>query len=125
MITVMNQKKEDALTLDCVLNTIDGIMELHDIMLIFTTNHLEKIDPAFTRPGRIDYVLKLENASTNTIKQMIAHKYKDADLSKHAQKLDQINGLIISPADVQITCLKYGAGEIEECLDELIKKTAL
>lgn len=124
MITVMNQKKEDALTLDCVLNTIDGIMELHDIMLIFTTNHLEKIDPAFTRPGRIDYILKLENASVDTIKQMIAHKYKDADLSKHAEKLEQINGLIISPADVQITCLKYGADEIEECLDELIKKTA-
>jgi len=125
MITVMNQKKEDALTLDCVLNTIDGIMELHDIMMIFTTNHLEKIDPAFTRPGRIDYILKLENASVETIKQMLAHKYKAADLSKHAQKLDQINGSIISPADVQITCLKYGADEIEDCLDELIKKTNL
>jgi ATP-dependent 26S proteasome regulatory subunit len=100
-------------------------MELHDIMMIFTTNHLEKIDPAFTRPGRIDYILKLENASADTIKQMIAHKYKEADLSKHAQKLAQINDSIISPADVQMTCLKYGADEIEQCLDELIKKTAI
>lgn len=125
MIAIANQKKEDALTLDCVLNTIDGIMELHDIMLIFTTNHLEKIDGAFTRPGRIDYILKLENATAETIKQMIAHKYKDVDLTEHADKLAQINGLVISPADVQITCLKYGEGEIEQCLDELVKKTAL
>lgn len=122
---VMLQKKEDALTLECVLNTIDGIMELHNIMLIFTTNHLEKIDPAFTRPGRIDYILKLERASVSTIREMIQYKYRreNIDMAQYEEYFERMNGYIISPADVQITCLKYGAGEIEQCLEELVKKT--
>lgn len=124
---VMLQKKEDALTLECVLNTIDGIMELHNIMLIFTTNHLEKIDPAFTRPGRIDYILKLERASVSTIREMIEYKYRreNIDMTQYDQYFEKMNGGLISPADVQITCLKYGAGEIEQCLEELVKKTRI
>ena len=127
MILLQNQKKEDALTLECVLNTIDGIMELHDVMLIFTTNHLEKIDPAFIRPGRIDYILKLDLASVCVIKEMIAHKYRNEclDIDQYQSYFDRINGSVISPADIQMTCLKYGPGEIENCLEELIKKTVV
>jgi hypothetical protein len=124
---MMLQKKEDALTLECVLNTIDGIMELHNIMLIFTTNHLEKIDPAFTRPGRIDYILKLERACVSTIREMIEYKYRreNIDITQYEGYFEKMNGYIISPADVQITCLKYGVGEIEQCLEELVKKTCM
>ena len=125
MVMAMNQKKEDALTLECVLNTIDGIVELHDIMLIFTTNHLDKIDSAFTRPGRIDYVLNLGLASVETIREMIVHKYPGINISEYENRFESINGDAISPADIQITCLKYGEGEIEKCLDELVKKTAI
>jgi hypothetical protein len=119
------QKNEDALTLDCVLNTIDGIMELHNIMLIFTTNHLEKIDPAFTRPGRIDYILKLECASVSIIREMIAYKYRreNIDITQYEEYFEKMKDGVISPADVQITCLKYGQGEIEQCLEELLIKT--
>jgi chaperone BCS1 len=121
----MHKRKDDELTLECVLNTIDGIMELHDTMMIFTTNHLEKIDPAFTRPGRIDYVLNLKNASKCVIREMVAHKYRDEikDISMYQSYFDKMIDYVISPADVQITCLKYGEGEIEACLNELITKT--
>jgi hypothetical protein len=125
MMTLHNQKKDDALTLECVLNTIDGIVELHDLMLIFTTNHLEKIDSAFTRPGRIDYVLNLGLASANIIKEMLLHKYRDAsiDFKKYDKLFSKLKGGIISPADIQITCLKYGPGQFKDCLEELVKKT--
>jgi hypothetical protein len=127
MITIQNQKKEDALTLECVLNTIDGIMELHNIMLIFTTNHLEKIDAAFTRPGRIDYILKLENATVPTIREMIEYKYRreNIDIKQYDDYFKRMNGGVVSPADIQITCLKYGPGEIEACLEDLVKKTII
>jgi len=125
MMNLHNQKKDDALTLECVLNTIDGIVELHDLMLIFTTNHLEKIDSAFTRPGRIDYVLNLGLASTETIKQMLLHKYRDelAQLKRYDKLFSKLKGGVISPADIQMTCLKYGSGQIKNCLEELVKKT--
>lgn len=125
MMTLHNQKKDDALTLECVLNTIDGIVELHDLMLIFTTNHLEKIDSAFTRPGRIDYVLNLGLASTQTIKQMLLHKYRNetVELKRYDKLFGKLKGGVISPADIQMTCLKYGPAQFKECLEELVKKT--
>uniref|UniRef100_A0A6C0B6N0 AAA+ ATPase domain-containing protein n=1 Tax=viral metagenome TaxID=1070528 RepID=A0A6C0B6N0_9ZZZZ len=125
LMTLHSQKKDDALTLECVLNTIDGIVELHDLMLIFTTNHLEKIDTAFTRPGRIDYVLNLGLASTETIREMLLHKYRNesVDLLKYNRLFNKLKGDIISPADIQMTCLKFGRGQFKECLEELVKKT--
>lgn len=42
--------------LGTMLNTFDGIKEMHGCMVIFTTNHPEKFDPALTRAGRIDKI---------------------------------------------------------------------
>jgi hypothetical protein len=39
-----------------MLNMFDGIKELHGALIVFTTNHPDKFDPALTRPGRIDKV---------------------------------------------------------------------
>lgn len=119
-----NQKKDDGLTLDCVLNAIDGIIELHDAMLIFTTNHLEKIDPAFMRPGRIDYILELKHATVTTVREMIEYKFRHSvdDFSQYQKYFDNMRDFVLSPADIQITCLKYNKGEIEECLKELVDK---
>lgn len=49
------------LTFDALLNVIDGI-ERHDgVLLILTTNHIDKIDPALRdRQGRIDRVVHFE-----------------------------------------------------------------
>ena len=55
------------LTFDCLLNCIDGIERTDGVLLVITTNHLDRLDPALgvpsaqvsTRPGRIDRVLEL------------------------------------------------------------------
>jgi len=124
MLLSSNKKKDDGLTLDCVLNAIDGIIELHDAMLIFTTNHLEKIDPAFMRPGRIDYILELKNATVVTIREMIEYKFRHViqDFSTYKESFDLMRDFALSPADIQITCLKYKNDEIAECLKELVEK---
>lgn len=45
---------QNQLTLSCILNTIDGILENYGRILIMTTNHVEKLDKALIRAGRID-----------------------------------------------------------------------
>ena len=42
-----------------VLNSIDGFLSKHGRILIMTTNHIEKIDAALIRPGRIDLKVEL------------------------------------------------------------------
>ena len=43
-----------------VLNILDGVNEINDVVSIFTTNHINKFDDAFLRPGRIEKVITYE-----------------------------------------------------------------
>ncbi len=64
-----NMVNGNELTFDCLLNCLDGAKTSEGRLLMITSNHWEKLDPALgtinngngisTRPGRIDRVLKL------------------------------------------------------------------
>lgn len=54
-----------------LLNTIDGIQTKGQALtIIMTTNHKEKINEAFRRPGRIDVVLEFALPNKDTVAQM-------------------------------------------------------
>ena len=42
-----------------VLNALDGVTIGHGRIMVLTTNHIEKLDPALIRPGRIDLKVEL------------------------------------------------------------------
>ncbi len=42
-----------------ILNALDGIVFSHGRIIVMTTNHIEKLDPALLRPGRVDLKLEL------------------------------------------------------------------
>ena len=44
----------DELNLAGLLNVLDGVVDTPERILIMTSNHPEKLDPALVRPGRID-----------------------------------------------------------------------
>jgi chaperone BCS1 len=91
----------------------DGIVEMHDAIIVFTTNHLEEIDPAAIRPGRVDYILELKNATTETIKEMIKHKFKlsEEEMLKYEEYFSKIKDRSVTPAKVQNECFKYSKAE--------------
>jgi len=47
-----------ALTLDCLLNCISGIERSDGILVVATSNDSSKLDPALTRPGRMDIIVE-------------------------------------------------------------------
>jgi SpoVK/Ycf46/Vps4 family AAA+-type ATPase len=53
---LQNQEKYGgpSLTLDCLLNCISGVLPSDGILTIATANFPERLDPALTRPGRLD-----------------------------------------------------------------------
>jgi ATP-dependent 26S proteasome regulatory subunit len=51
--------KTDRLDLSGLLNVLDGVVDTPNRILVMTTNHPEKLDPALIRPGRIDKKLFL------------------------------------------------------------------
>ena len=72
----MGSNPQDSITLDDLLNLWDGIRENTGRIMIITTNHYDKLDPALVRPGRIDIALNLGNASIKTIAEMYEHYYQ-------------------------------------------------
>ena len=44
-----------------ILTEIDGLEELHDVLIIGATNRLDIVDEALLRPGRFDRVIKVPN----------------------------------------------------------------
>jgi ATP-dependent 26S proteasome regulatory subunit len=80
---------ENALTLDTMLTTLDGPIEMRGRILIATTNHIERIDPALLREGRFDYKFHLTKFNSDEICEMLckmfpndvekikSHKYKE------------------------------------------------
>ena len=49
----------DGLNLAGVLNVLDGVVDSPGRIVIMTSNHPEKLDPALIRPGRINKQLHL------------------------------------------------------------------
>lgn len=53
----------NTLSLSGLLNALDGVAASEGRLLFATTNHLERLDPALCRPGRMDVWVEFKNAS--------------------------------------------------------------
>ncbi|KAF9653209.1 P-loop containing nucleoside triphosphate hydrolase protein [Thelephora ganbajun] len=53
----------NTLSLSGLLNALDGVAAAEGRLLFATTNHLERLDPALSRPGRMDVWVEFKNAS--------------------------------------------------------------
>lgn len=69
------EELEDKITLDTLLNILDGTLEVPSRMFCITTNHPEVIDSALIRPGRVDMIITFQNASRDIIHQMFEFFY--------------------------------------------------
>jgi len=67
----------EELSLSFILNLLDGILETPGRILIVTTNHVEKLDKAFIRPGRIDVNLEVGYCTLEMIKDMFNFFYEE------------------------------------------------
>jgi chaperone BCS1 len=74
-----NNKDEDKPTLSDILNITDGINSNDGRIMIFTTNHPEKLDKALIRPGRLDYHIVFGKMRKNVLYDMITNWYKKYD----------------------------------------------
>lgn len=64
------------LDLSGLLNVLDGVVDCPNRLLIMTTNHPEKLDPALIRPGRIDKMIKLDYVCAPAAQEMVEHYFQ-------------------------------------------------
>lgn len=70
-------KSLEAISLSEVLNSLDGMFSAHGRILIATTNHVEKLDPALIRAGRIDLKVEIGYVNSEILQYFINNFYKD------------------------------------------------
>lgn len=78
----------NSLNLGHMLEVFDGILELHEVACIITTNHVEKIDEAFIRPGRMDLRIELTYIKQKEALAMFMFHYDSFDEKSLVDKLD-------------------------------------
>lgn len=63
------RESEGKVTFSGLLNALDGVVATHTVV-VMTTNHLDKIDPALIRPGRVDLKVAFGKASESQLKRL-------------------------------------------------------
>ncbi|KXS20923.1 P-loop containing nucleoside triphosphate hydrolase protein [Gonapodya prolifera JEL478] len=67
-----------SLTLSGLLNALDGVAGQEGRVVCLTTNHIEQLDPALIRPGRVDVRLFFDRASRWQAKELFLNFYANA-----------------------------------------------
>ncbi|XP_066392076.1 AAA-ATPase At3g28610-like [Miscanthus floridulus] len=119
-----------AVTLSGLLNFIDGLWSAcgGERVVVFTTNHIDKLDPALIRSGRMDMHIEMSYCGFEAFKTL-AKNYLDI----HSHRLfgdveEQLQEVDITPDDVAeclMTAKRAGKGEdssMEYLIEELKKK---
>ncbi|KAJ0716206.1 putative AAA+ ATPase domain, ATPase, AAA-type, core, AAA-type ATPase domain-containing protein [Helianthus annuus] len=116
--------KESEVTLSGLLNFIDGLWSAcgSERLIVFTTNHIEKLDPALIRRGRMDKHIEMSYCCFETFK-VLAKNYLDVETHELFPTIGRLLGETnMTPADVAESLMPKSDEEgVEVCLNKLIK----
>jgi chaperone BCS1 len=66
-------------TFSGLLNALDGVASAEERIIFLTTNHIERLDEALVRPGRIDMTVRLGDATEYQIASLWDRFYAEID----------------------------------------------
>lgn len=90
-----------------ILNALDGLIAAEDIIIVMTTNHPEKLDPALIRPGRVDYQMEIGNASKEQSRQLFNIFFEDSG----EEFAEAAGEKVYSPAYLKSVLMKSSDGQ--------------
>eukprot|EP00262_Sarcandra_glabra_P006063 TRINITY_DN18103_c0_g1_i1.p1 TRINITY_DN18103_c0_g1~~TRINITY_DN18103_c0_g1_i1.p1 ORF type:complete len:488 (+),score=66.80 TRINITY_DN18103_c0_g1_i1:117-1580(+) len=126
---ISGESKDEStkVTLSGLLNFIDGLWSAcgGERLIIFTTNYVDKLDPALIRRGRMDKHIELSYCSFGGFK-VLAKNYLDLNEHPLFERIQQLmEETSITPADVAENLMPKSIATAEEksktCLEELIR----
>lgn len=112
---------QNALTLSGLLNFIDGLWSScgDEKIIVFTTNHKDRLDPALLRPGRMDMHIHMSYCTFSGFK-VLASNY--LGIKSHC-KFNEIEKLIaeveVTPAEIAEELMK--SEQVETALEKVVE----
>ncbi|EGZ26608.1 hypothetical protein PHYSODRAFT_474234 [Phytophthora sojae] len=99
----------DKLNLSGLLNVLDGVIDCPGRIIIMTTNHPEKLDPALIRPGRVNKKLMLGYMNSDQVQNMVGYYFATACTQVQREKLQRVmdSAVSVTPAAVEALCSEH------------------
>merc|ERR1719270_3036209 len=94
-------EKSSEIKLSDLLEAFDGVLEMKGRMMVMTTNHLEKLDPALIRPGRVDLSLEFKRCTKSAIGEFFETFFPENHLN-----INNVEDFVWTPAEVAQICVK-------------------
>ncbi|XP_024991470.1 protein HYPER-SENSITIVITY-RELATED 4-like [Cynara cardunculus var. scolymus] len=116
---------DDKITLSGLLNFIDGLWSScgDERIIVFTTNHKDRLDPALLRPGRMDVHLQMSYCAYGGFK-ILASTYlqvkEEEQLGLFRRIKELLNKVQVTPAEIAGELMKKGE-DVEIVLSNLIR----
>ncbi|KAF4741684.1 hypothetical protein FOZ63_016467, partial [Perkinsus olseni] len=114
----------DKLSLSGLLNALDGIVDSPGRILVMTTNHPDRLDPALIRPGRINKRIHMGWMLPDMATEMLSHYLGARPSIDQQAEIDHLfRGFNISPATLEQTCAEFDTiGDVLDSLKSRLKE---
>ncbi len=102
-----------------ILNVLDGLYTPDGLIVFMTTNHIDKLDTALIRPGRVDlryYIGQPDGETAAHLFHRFFDNVTDAQVAQFASKADGNTNM----ASLQAHCLKHRY-DLDKCLQEPVE----
>ncbi|KAF9246154.1 BCS1 N terminal-domain-containing protein [Melanogaster broomeanus] len=126
---------QSSVTFSGFLNALDGVASGEERIIFMTSNHLDKLDPALIRPGRVDLSVLVDDAAPSQVRTLFTRFYGESneipaeEVDNMGRQLEELTatemreGRRISMAALQGHFIRNGPREaVAGCRDLFIKK---
>ncbi|EFX05221.1 bcs1-like protein [Grosmannia clavigera kw1407] len=121
--TTPKKDQKGRLSLSGLLNILDGVASQEGRILIMTTNHIEKLDKALIRPGRVDMAVKFDLADRDMIaalfRSIFAPLEGETVQAKKGSEKEQVVGHVLDEMKRAVASTEKLAKEFAEIVPEL------
>jgi hypothetical protein len=132
--TENENRYQSGVTFSGFLNALDGVASGEERILFMTTNHLDLLDPALIRPGRVDVLELIDDASPAQARQLFTLFYRIEggmlEVEKMAETFERImreemeKGKRVSMAALQGLFIQNEAAiALAKCRDLLVERS--
>ncbi|XP_049390646.1 protein HYPER-SENSITIVITY-RELATED 4-like isoform X1 [Solanum stenotomum] len=113
--------EDDKITLSGLLNFIDGLWSScgDERIIVFTTNHKDRLDPALLRPGRMDVHIEMSYCTFSGFR-VLASNYLKIEEHRLFKKIEDLFQRVkVTPAEVAGELMKSNNSDV--ALENLVK----
>lgn len=97
------------LTFDCLLNCMSGVETADGVFIIATTNHIDKLDDALKRPGRLDNIIEVPRLHPGCLRVIAERILKDwpDEIDKVVHSGECVTGAQMTERCVRVALERY------------------